>query len=115
VGLPAADYDARVAVVRHHSDCSSTTVIRRMIKVLPAVPIDGLVATNAACGETPSLHVDDTPVPVLAPGAVRTKTGRLWIYVRDERPFGGPRQRCSSTRRLARANTHGRTSRASPA
>jgi transposase len=35
------------------------------------------------------LHADDTPVPVLAPGLGRTKTGRLWVYLRDERPHGG--------------------------
>jgi hypothetical protein len=34
------------------------------------------------------LHADDTPVPVLAPGNGRTKTGRLWTYVRDDRPGG---------------------------
>jgi transposase len=34
------------------------------------------------------LHADDTPVPVLAPGNGRTKTGRLWTYVRDDRPSG---------------------------
>ena len=34
------------------------------------------------------LHADDTPVPVLAPGTGRTKTGRLWVYVRDDRPTG---------------------------
>ena len=33
------------------------------------------------------LHGDDTPVPVLAKG--RTDTGRCWVYVRDDRPFGG--------------------------
>ena len=32
------------------------------------------------------LHADDTPVPVLAPGNGRTRTGRLWTYVRDGRP-----------------------------
>jgi transposase len=32
------------------------------------------------------LHADDTPVPVLDPGRGRTKTGRLWTYVRDDRP-----------------------------
>lgn len=32
------------------------------------------------------LHGDDTPVPVLAPGTGKTKTGRLWAYVRDGRP-----------------------------
>jgi transposase len=34
------------------------------------------------------LHADDTPVPVLAPGTGKTKTGRLWVYVRDDRPAG---------------------------
>jgi transposase len=36
------------------------------------------------------LHADDTPVPVLAPGTGRTRTARLWAYVRDERPWAGP-------------------------
>jgi transposase len=35
------------------------------------------------------LFADDTPVPVLAPGTSKTRTGRLWAYVRDDRPFGG--------------------------
>jgi transposase len=34
------------------------------------------------------IHADDTPVPVLSPGRGRTKTGRLWTYVRDDRPAG---------------------------
>ena len=34
------------------------------------------------------LHADDVPVPVLAPGLGKTKTGRLWTYVRDDRPAG---------------------------
>ena len=32
------------------------------------------------------VHADDTPVPVLDPGRGKTKTGRLWTYVRDDRP-----------------------------
>ena len=36
----------------------------------------------------PTVHADDTPVPVLAPGRGKTTTGRLWAYVRDERPAG---------------------------
>jgi hypothetical protein len=32
------------------------------------------------------LHADDTPVPVLAPGNGKTRIGRLWTYVRDDRP-----------------------------
>ena len=34
------------------------------------------------------IHADDTPLPVLAPGTGKTKTARLWTYVRDERPAG---------------------------
>jgi transposase len=34
------------------------------------------------------IHADDTTVPVLAAG--KTRTGRLWTYVRDDRPFAGP-------------------------
>jgi len=33
------------------------------------------------------LHADDTTVPILAKG--KTDTGRIWTYVRDDRPFGG--------------------------
>ena len=34
------------------------------------------------------LHADDTPIQVLAPGNGKTKTGRLWVYARDDRPSG---------------------------
>ncbi len=37
---------------------------------------------------TDKLHGDDTPLPVLAPGTGRTKIGRFWTYVRDNRPAG---------------------------
>ena len=37
----------------------------------------------------PVLHADDTTVPVLAPGLGRTRTGRLWAAVRDERTWAG--------------------------
>ena len=35
------------------------------------------------------IHTDDTPVPVLSPGSGRTKTGRLWVYARDDRSWQG--------------------------
>jgi transposase len=35
------------------------------------------------------VHADDTTVPVLEPGLGKTSTGRLWCYVRDDRPFAG--------------------------
>jgi transposase len=38
--------------------------------------------------EARKIHADDVPVPVLAPGNNKTKTGRLWTYVRDDRPAG---------------------------
>jgi transposase len=52
-------------------------------------PLIDALAAEIMSSDT--LHVDDTPVPVLAPGAGKTKTGRLWVYVRDERPFAGDR------------------------
>lgn len=36
-----------------------------------------------------ALFADDTPVKMLAPGNKRTKTARVWAYVRDERPWDG--------------------------
>ena len=44
------------------------------------------------------LHGDDTTVPLLAPG--KAATARLWVYVRDDRPFAGgaPRPRYSASR-----------------
>jgi transposase len=35
------------------------------------------------------LFADDTPIPVLDPGRGRTRTGRLWVYARDDRPWTG--------------------------
>src|SRR4051794_18644486 len=35
------------------------------------------------------IFADDTPLPVLDPGRGRTKTGRLWGYATDDRPWGG--------------------------
>jgi transposase len=49
-------------------------------------PLAERVGEHVRAGE--SLHADDTTVPVLDPGRGRTKTGRLWALVRDERPFG---------------------------
>jgi transposase len=51
-------------------------------------PLVEAVAGHVMAAE--KLHADDTPVPVLAPGTGKIKTGRLWVYLRDERPYGGP-------------------------
>lgn len=50
-------------------------------------PLGELIAEHVMAGRV--IHADDTPVPVLAPGAGRTKTGRQWVYLRDERPHSG--------------------------
>ena len=50
-------------------------------------PLVEAVAGHVMAAE--KLHADDTPVPVLAPGNGKTKTGRLWVYLRDERPYAG--------------------------
>jgi transposase len=49
--------------------------------------VDALSRYVMAAGK---VHADDTPVPVLAPGNGKTKTGRLWTYVRDDRPACDP-------------------------
>jgi transposase len=50
------------------------------------MPLIELIEAHVFAAER--IHADDTPVPVLAQG--KTRTGRLWTYVRDDRPFGGP-------------------------
>jgi transposase len=60
---------------------------------------------------SPTLFADDTPIPVLDPGRGRTKTGRLWVYARDQRPWNGPDPPAavylySSDRRAERPASH---------
>lgn len=49
-------------------------------------PLAGRIARHVRAG--PAIHADDMTVPVLDPGRGRTKTGRFWTAVRDERPYG---------------------------
>lgn len=49
-------------------------------------PLSAMLRAHVLAAER--LHGDDTTVPVLA--KTKTTTGRLWTYVRDDRPFGGP-------------------------
>jgi transposase len=50
------------------------------------MPLVEAIRTHVLAAER--IHGDDTTVPVLAKG--KTRTGRLWAYVRDDRPFAGP-------------------------
>jgi len=52
-------------------------------------PLAALIGSNVMAA--PVLHTDDTPIAVLAPGNGKTRTGRLWTYVVDERPWQGGR------------------------
>jgi len=49
------------------------------------MPLNDAIRSHVFAAER--IHADDTTVPVLAKG--KTRTGRLWTYVRDDRPFGG--------------------------
>jgi hypothetical protein len=51
-------------------------------------PLQARLAEHVFASQT--LFADDTPIPVLDPGRGRTKTGRLWVYARDDRPCCGP-------------------------
>jgi transposase len=48
-------------------------------------PLHALIEAHVLAAER--LHGDDTTIPILAKG--KTDTGRIWTYVRDDRPFGG--------------------------
>jgi transposase len=48
-------------------------------------PLHALIERHVLAADR--LHGDDTTVPILAKG--QTETGRVWVYVRDDRPFGG--------------------------
>ena len=50
-------------------------------------PLAEKIAEHVMAGTV--IHADDTPVPVLAPGKGKTKTGRQWVYLRDERAHAG--------------------------
>ena len=72
-------------------------------------PLIDALGRHVMAGER--VHADDTPVPVLAPGAGKTKLGRLWAYLRDERPYAGTAApavlyRYSPDRRAEHPRTH---------
>jgi Transposase IS66 family len=53
--------------------------------VVALAPINEAIRAHVMSAER--IHADDTTVPVLA--KLKTVTGRIWSYVRDDRPFGG--------------------------
>jgi transposase len=65
--------------------CVSTLADQVAACTLALRPLHALIEAHVLAAER--LHADDTTVPILAKG--KTVTGRIWTYVRDDRPFGG--------------------------
>jgi transposase len=104
-GLPTTGLLAQVIGAKYADHCPlyrQEGIYRRSGLELPRAMLASWVAEAATLLEplvgaleryvmaAAKLHGDDTPVPVLSPGKGRTKTGRLWAYVRDDRPAAGP-------------------------
>jgi transposase len=52
-------------------------------------PLAAMIGAIVIAAEV--IHTDDTPIKVLAPGHGKTRTGRIWTYLVDERPWQGSR------------------------
>ena len=87
-GLPAPVNRQRDRYAREGVDLSLSTLADQVGACTVALrPLHDLIAAHVLAADR--LHGDDTPVPALASG--KTDTARAWVYVRDDRPFGGPR------------------------
>ena len=74
---------------RAEIDLSRSTLADMVGQVARLIrPLVDALARHVMAGER--VHADDTVVPVLEPGLGKTRTARLWTYVRDDRPFAGP-------------------------
>ncbi|MCF8710297.1 IS66 family transposase [Rhizorhapis sp. SPR117] len=72
---------------REGVDLSLSTIADQVGACTAALrPLVLLIKAHVMAAER--LHADDTTIPVLA--KTKAITGRLWTYVRDDRPFGGP-------------------------
>lgn len=72
---------------RHGLELSRNTMVRWVLALAGKLgPL--AVALRDYILEAGKIHADDTPVKVQSPGAGRTRTGRLWVYVRDDRNAG---------------------------
>jgi transposase len=102
-GMPAPGLLAQVIVAKYADHCPlyrQQGIYRRSgVDLDRAILADWVAGTSrlleplvVALGRyvlaAEKVHADDTPVPVLDPGRGKTKTGRLWTYVRDDRPAG---------------------------
>lgn len=72
---------------RHGLGLSRNTLDRWVLELAEKLRPLAEVVNNHVL-EAGKVHADDTPVPVQAPGSGKTRTGRLWVYVRDDRNSG---------------------------
>jgi len=87
VGVPRALYRQSGIYARQGIELDRSTLadwVGSAAKLL--APLEQALGRHVMAAE--KLHADDTPVDVLQPGRGTTKTGRLWTYVRDDRPSG---------------------------
>jgi transposase len=85
-GLPL--HRQSVIYARQNVDLDRSTMADWMGRIAVLMyPLTEAIGRHVCAG--PVLHADDTTIKVLAPGMGRTKTGRLWAAVRDERSFAG--------------------------
>ena len=72
---------------------ASNSIARRW-RIGRAAPPSCFVPCMSGCSRSlkasVKLFADETAAPVLDPGRGTTKTGQLWAYARDDRPWGGP-------------------------
>ena len=80
-------YRQSAIYARHGVDLDRSTMARWVgaCGTLMRPLVDALQAYVLAPGK---IHSDNTPMPVLSPGNGQTKTGRMWVYVRDDRRSG---------------------------
>ncbi|NEK56241.1 transposase, partial [Rhizobium leguminosarum] len=81
----AAEVAAKASTVRAFERSLSTLADQVGACAAALKPLHSLVEAHVLAAER--LHGDDTTMPILAKG--KTDTGRIWTYVRDDRPFGG--------------------------
>ena len=73
---------------REHVDIDRSTLADWVGRSTALIePLYDAISRHVMAGK--AIHGDDTPVNVLAPGTGKTKTGRLWVYLRDERDWAG--------------------------
>jgi len=78
-------YRQSAIYARDGVDVSRSTMAGWVTKMAALLaPLAARIEAHVLAGD--AIHTDDTPIPVLDPGRGRTKTGRYWTHVRDERP-----------------------------